>query len=183
MVRPKNRLRVSGGGRMGSEVDIANLCVLDDVRIYEVGIRLDAAFEDDGDLKVVTDSDGTDFEDDANASSGSGEAHDWELHVTVRPYEVEFRARLLVRDRDARYLVDAGVRYKSPQGLNEVPRQLIIRFIETTAVAALLPVIRSEVRQGAAKIGAGRRIFKSLSGEGLRKVLAKSLQSANDERE
>lgn len=166
---------------MNTGADISKLCEFDDVRIYEVGIRLDAAFEENGDLQLVADSDGTSFECDANESSDSEEAHDWELHIAVQPCKVEFRARLLVRDRGARYLVDAGVRYKGPRELNEMPRKSIFRFIETTAFPTLLPFIRSEVRQGAAKIGAGRKIFRPLNGDGLRKVLATALrESAGD---
>jgi hypothetical protein len=161
---------------MNTELDISNLCEFDDVRIYEVGIRLDAAFEEDGDLQLIADSDSTGFEDDVDESSYNEEAHDWELHVTVQPCKVEFRARLLIRDRAARYLVDAGIRYKGPHELNEMPQRIIFRFIETTAFPTLLPFIRSEVHQGAAKLGADHKVFRSPSSGWVREVLAKALQ-------
>ncbi|MCA1703498.1 MAG: hypothetical protein LC808_09665 [Actinobacteria bacterium] len=158
--------------------DISSLCELDDVTIYEVGSRLDAAFEEDGSLRPVAESDEASSGD--GAGSDSKEEHEWELHIAVGPRRVECRARLLVRARGARYLVDAGVRYKGSHQLDEVPRETIFRFVETAALPTLLPFIRSEIHQGAAKIGANSKVFRSLSDEVLHQVLADAFREGDD---
>lgn len=168
----------------GTEVTIASLCELDDVQIYETGSRLDAAFKEDGSLKLVT---GLEEAYSEAAQDGSEskevEVHELELHIAVGFKRLECRARLLVRDRSGRYLVDAGIKYKSPQGLHEFPRETILNFIQTTAFPALFPFILGELYQGAARIGTDRRTFVSLSAEILNEVLSEGLHEERADNE
>lgn len=154
--------------------ELASLCELHDVVYYETGSRLDSAFDEDELTDPVDPSQLTiddTLQNDDGESEKSQEVQKWQLVINVEPYRLECRARVLVKFKAARYLVDAGAIFVSETVIDEFPREVVFTFIEDVAMPNLLPYIRTEMQQNAAKIGADRHVFRQLTSLGLHEAL------------
>ena len=148
--------------------DLRDFYELDDVRLYEVACRTDIGFkEDEATVTARTQAQ-------KRKEEGKGEEEDqqWDISVKVSARRIECRARVFVMLRDCRYLVDAASIYRSDTQEGPPPQDLVVKFIEKEALPALLPFVRAEVHQGAAKIRGSRRVFKDLTLDGVLEAAA-----------